>query len=125
MKPISILLLTFLSFSLFSQSFTGEQALQGYGVFGEKLTFIFDETLYNVQPEKVVVTGEFRSWDNSMSTDTWGLNKTGQQWLLTIDNADFTVVEPNTKFKFRINDGEWLQPPSDAPNEKGGDLVFM
>lgn len=125
MKLFSVLFLTLLAFPLLSQSFTGEQRLQGYGVFGDKLTFIFDEGLYGVQPEKVIVTGGFRSWDNSMSVDPWGLKKTGAQWLLTIDNTDFSVLEPNTPFKFRINDGEWLQPPADAPNEKGGNLVFM
>lgn len=122
------------SFSLFfiisisfvnAQSFTGEQVNQGYGLFGDKLTFIFDEDLYQVKPEKVVVTGEFRSWDQNMDIPQWELKKTGSQWLLTIDNTDFAIVNANSKFKFRIDDGEWLDPPSAATNVKGSDLVFM
>lgn len=92
---------------------------------GDKVTFIFDEALYDVTPKKVFVTGEFRSWDASTDKAEWFLKKTGQQWLLTIDNTDFAVIKPNTKFKYRIDDGEWLAPPEVATNKDGGDLVFM
>ncbi len=108
-----------------AQSFTGGQKLQGYAAFGEKVTFIFDETVYGVQPARVVVTGPFRNWDTHMDVPDWSLKKTGELWLLTIANPDFSVLSPNTKFKFRTDDGAWMQPPADAPNEKGGDLVFM
>jgi len=109
----------------YCQSFTGDQKTQGYGVFGDKVTFIFDEALYNVKPQKVFVTGEFRNWDQNINASEWELKQTGEQWLLTIDNTDFSIVKPNTKFKFRINNGEWLDPPSSIKNQKGGDLVFM
>ena len=108
-----------------AQSFTGEQNQQGYAIFGDKLTFIFDENLYDIKPSKVFVTGEFRNWDAATGKKEWELKKTGEQWLLTIDNTDFSTVKPNTKFKFRINDGEWLSPPGSSPNQKGGDLVFL
>ena len=108
-----------------AQSFTAQQVTQGYGVFGDKVTFIFDEELYNVQPERVVVTGEFRNWDSNMDHPDWLLSKTGSQWTLTIDNSDYRVIRTNSTFKFRINDGTWLDPPEVAPNKKGGDLVFM
>lgn len=113
------------AFSAFSQSFTGDQKTQGYGVFGDKLTFIFDEALYQVKPTQVYVTGEFRNWDQSLDPEQWKLKQTGEQWLLTIDNTDFAIVKPNTKFKFRIDDGEWLDPPAESTNVKGSDLVFM
>lgn len=107
------------------QSFTEEQKLQGYALFGDKLTFIFDETLYSVSPQRVFVTGEFRNWDANTDHPNWLLQKTGEQWLLTLDNTDFALVRPNSKFKFRIDDGNWMTPPAGAKNVKGGDLVFM
>ncbi|MBP7210176.1 MAG: hypothetical protein KBA02_03195 [Paludibacteraceae bacterium] len=127
MKKLSLICAVFfvLTANLHAQSFTGEQALQGYGVFGDQLTFIFDEALYGVTPKKVFVTGEFRNWDTSINSPEWNLKQTGQQWLLTIDNTDFAIVKPNTKFKFRTDNGDWMSPPSGAPNQKGGDLVFM
>ncbi|MEM9326075.1 MAG: alpha-amylase family glycosyl hydrolase, partial [Bacteroidota bacterium] len=108
-----------------AQSFTSDQTTQGYGLFGDKMTFIFDESLYQVKPKRVFVTGEFRNWDASSTPGPWDLKKTGTQWLLTIDNTNFSTVKPNTKFKYRIDDGEWLAPPDEVPNAKGGDLVFM
>ncbi len=122
---ISLLSLVLWSQILEAQSFTDEQKTQGYGVFGDKVTFIFDESLYGVKPEKVFVTGAFRNWDASTESTEWDLKKTGDQWLLTIDNTDFTIMKPNTKFKYRMNDGEWLTPPAGAENEKDGDLVFL
>ncbi|MEO1807728.1 MAG: pullulanase, partial [Bacteroidota bacterium] len=125
MRTLLSLLFLIASLGMFAQSFTGGQKTQGYGVFGDKLTFIFDEGLYGVRPQRVFVTGEFRNWDQNLDAKEWELKKTGDQWLLTIDNTDFSVVAPNTKFKYRINEGEWLAPPESAANQKGGDLVFM
>lgn len=125
MRKFSAIFLLIGSFSALAQSFTGDQKIQGYGVFGDKLTFIFDETLYEVKPKQVYVTGEFRNWDQSLDPEEWKLKKTGEQWLLTIDNTDFQVIQPNTKFKFRIDDGAWLDPSAESSNVKGSDLVFM
>ena len=55
-----------------------------------------------------MVTREFRSWDQSMEVPKWQLKKTGEIWLITFDNGGNSVIRPNTKFKFRIDDGEWL-----------------
>ncbi|MFK7808911.1 MAG: alpha-amylase family glycosyl hydrolase [Saprospiraceae bacterium] len=127
MNKFSILIIGLLGMTnfLFGQSFTGAQVMQGYGIFGDQLTFIFDESTYNVKPEKVYITGEFRNWDTALDQPQWELKKTGEQWLLTIKNQNFDVVNQNSKFKFRINEGDWIEPPSDAPNRKGGDLVFF
>ena len=120
---LSFILLCFAQ-SLVAQSYTGDQLKQGYADFGDNITFIFDERLYDLKPNKVVVTGAFRNWDIAMS-DEWALKKSGDTWLLTINNADFSIIEPNSKFKYRINDGEWVDPYEGAPNAQGGDLVFM
>lgn len=125
MRKFSTFFLLIGTFSALTQSFTGDQKTQGYSVFGDKLTFIFDEALFQVKPNQVYVTGEFRNWDQSLDPEEWKLKQTGEQWLLTIDNTDFQVVKPNTKFKFRIDDGEWLDPSSESTNVKGSDLVFM
>lgn len=125
MRRFSTIFLLIGTFSALAQSFTGDQKTQGYGVFGDKLTFIFDEALYQVKPTQVYVTGEFRNWDQSLDPEEWKLKQIGEQWLLTIDNTDFKLVKPNTKFKFRIDDGEWLDPSSESTNVKGSDLVFM
>ena len=107
------------------QSFSGQQKLQGYAVFGDQVTFIFDEQLYNVQPERVYVTGEFRNWDASTEARDWDLSKTGEQWILTISNVEYEVIRPNSTFKFRTDDGNWMEPPAEANNRKGSDLVFL
>lgn len=112
-------------FGVAGQSFSAEQVVKGYAVFGDQVHFIFDEGLYGVQPEQVVLTGAFRNWDTGMEEVRWKLKKAGEQWVLTLDNADFSVLSPHTKFKFRIDEGRWMDPPAEAPNKEGGDLVFM
>lgn len=128
MKPIRFVL-AFLFITIIQnvqgQSYTGDQLKQCYADFGDNVTFIFDERLYNLTPGKVVITGEFRNWDTNMNAPEWTLKKSGDTWLLTIDNTDFQVIKPNTKFKFRINNGDWVDPHDQAPNVTGTDLVFM
>lgn len=119
------ILLMNISLLAISQSFTGKQKNQGYGIFGDKVTFIFDEELYGEKPEKVFVTGQFRGWDAKTDVKKWELKKTGQQWMLTFDNSDFSIIQPNSEFKFRINNGKWLEPHDNAPNAKDGNLVFL
>lgn len=61
MKNLSLICAVFfvLTANLYAQSFTGEQALQGYGIFGDQLTFIFDEALYGVTPKKFLLQANF------------------------------------------------------------------
>ena len=33
-------------------------------------------------------------------------------------------IAPGSEFKFRINKGMWMEAPEDAPNKRGGNLVF-
>ena len=99
--------------------------MQGYALENENVTFIFDPVLYDVSPKKVVVTGAFRGWDTNMNKVDWRLVEKGKLWTLTVVNTDYAIIQPNSKFKFMIDKGSWMQPPADAPNENGGDLVFM
>jgi len=125
MKKIALtLLLALAAITVSAQSFTPDQVNQCYSDFGDNVTFIFDEGLYGLQPSRVFVTGEFRNWDASTTETKWDLTKVGNQWVLTFDNTDEAVIKTNSQFKFRINDGDWIDPWSGAPNQKGGNLVF-
>ncbi len=109
----------------FGQAYSLEEKLQGYAVHDEMVTFIYDPVVYEVSPNNVSVTGAFRSWDTKMDNPSWQLKQNDDLWLLSIDNDDYKIIQPNTKFKFRTNEGEWMQPPTEAKNESGGDLIFM
>ncbi|MBX2845590.1 MAG: hypothetical protein KTR13_05185 [Saprospiraceae bacterium] len=119
------LLLIFCLFACKSAAPTTEVApeLQGYTIDQDNVTFIFSPDLYAVSPSKVVVTGMFRDWSQDMDNAAWQLKPNGNQWTLTVDNSD-QLIQPQHTFKFRIDDGTWLDPPSHAPNLKGSDLVF-
>lgn len=125
MKILLQLGLLLLSSFVFGQSFSDEDKLQGYAINDQDVTFIFDPSIYDVLPDRVVVTGAFRNWDANMDNPLWQLHHSGELWVLKVTNADFETIQPNTKFKFRINHGIWMQPPSKANNEDGGDLIFM
>jgi hypothetical protein len=105
-----------------AQRFTTDEYLQGYAQRADTTWFIFDPGLYQ-KPEaaKVVVTGSFRGWSQDMNDPVWVL-KNNQ---LAIINPTFKNIPPRAEFKYRIDDGEWLAPPAEAPNSKGGNLVFM
>jgi pullulanase/glycogen debranching enzyme len=98
--------------------------LAGYIDQGERVTFLFDPALYGVRPTKVVVTGVFRNWDQGMDAPEWNLSRQGDVWSLSVDNPGHSVIRPQSAFKFRIDDGSWMDPPAAAPNRKGGDLIY-
>jgi pullulanase/glycogen debranching enzyme len=52
----------------------------------------------------------------------WWLKKSGKPgvWILKAPQS----IESGSQFKFRINKGEWMVPPSLAPNLRGGNLIF-
>jgi hypothetical protein len=75
----------------------------------------------------VVVTGAFRNWDPDMESRAWRLSPRSvarKTWVLAVSNPDYSVIGPSTPFKFRIDDGQWLDPPAAAPNLEAGTLVF-
>lgn len=122
----AIVLGVLMTTTLSAQDFTDLQKKQGYAIVGEDVVFLFDEEIYELKPEKVVATGAFRSWSQDMEDETFFLEK-GKNglWTLKMTNADFKNIAPHTPFKFRTDDGKWLNPPAVAPNEKGGNLIFM
>ena len=103
------------------------EKLQGYKINGDTTIFIFDETIYNVQPKRVLLEGEMRGWNHDMDDSAWRLKQDPSDpnlWLLRLLNPEFAKTAPQTQFKFRIDEGEWMSAPNDAPNEKNGNLVF-
>ena len=101
--------------------FSTENRLTGYAVIKGNIYFVFDEKLYGIHPSKVVVEGSFRNWDHDMADQTWWLTKTEKGlWVLNSKQA----IPPQAQFKFRIDNGTWVDPPSNAPNRKGDNMVF-
>ncbi len=125
--PFSFLL-TLLTFTgVIAQTFQNEALEQGYWQEGDTAYFVFSEKHYQIgTPEQVVVTGSFRNWDGDMSDIQWQLKPVSKQtWALPLANPNLLKIPARAEFKFRINDGQWLEPPQLAPNQNGGNLVFM
>lgn len=106
-----------------------EARLQGYFDAADTTYFIFDPAQYNLEiiPEKVVVTGAFRGWSQDMEAPEWQLmpmKNLPDIWMLGIANMNDDVIGAGTPFKYRIDDGRWLDPPSEAGNAEGGNLVY-
>ena len=45
-------------------------------------------------------------------------------WVLAVPNPEYREIGPSTPFKFRVDDGVWLDPPVSASNRDGGNLIF-
>lgn len=104
----------------------GSDWKQGYYQKGDSLFFLFDAPYYNVSPKRVFVTGAFRDWSQDLADVQWELKALGnQQWKLGIANPKFQRIPVSCPFKFRIDEGRWLDPPSGSPNSEGGNLVYM
>ena len=124
-KKLIFYLFSFCVFSVSGQSPSPAQILQGYSVSNDTVHFIFDEKLYSLEPVKVFVTGAFRNWDTGLDAKEWELKKEGTLWQLAIENKGFSKIKPNTPFKYRINEGEWMEPPAAAQNAAGGNYIFL
>ncbi len=101
---------------------------QGYYQAADTAHFVFDATLYGAAPHRVVVTGAFRGWSQDMDDPAWALEASRVDphvWELAVPNARGRTIRPGMPFKFRIDDGLWLDPPATAPNDEGGNLVFL
>ncbi|WP_412063606.1 alpha-amylase family glycosyl hydrolase [Rubrivirga sp. IMCC45206] len=96
---------------------------RGYTRDGDRVVFVFDSARYGVTPEAVAVTGPFRGWSTDDADPAWALAPAGDGlWTLAVDPGA-AGLGPATPFKFRA-DGRWLDPPAEAPNVAGGNLVY-
>jgi len=122
-KIIFIVFLVSIKYAIGYSDFSDAEKLQGYKQENGMVTFIFEEKLYAVSPEKVVIEGSFREWNHEMDNRQWWLKKEEKQatvWVLKITQS----INPGSQFKFRIDEGEWMSPPSGAPNVRGGNLIY-
>lgn len=106
--------------------FTEQEKIQGYKSTPDSAYFIFDEQMYDVRPDRVVIEGSFRDWNHDMNDSRWHLKRVSPNglWLLAVANPEFSIVPAGSVFKYRINACEWLSPPAGPPNQKSGNLVF-
>jgi len=118
---------SYLFFILFFNGYSqNKESDQGYFHNNDSTTFIFDEMAYGLFPEKVIVTGAFRNWSQNMADQAWILKKSSARvWSLKVFNPKFQVIPVSCPFKFRIDNGRWLDPPQSAQNVEGGNLIFM
>lgn len=110
-----------------AQNFSAQERLQGYALKGDTAFFVFDETIYQARPRRVLLEGEMRGWNHDMEETAWQLQRRNREtglWLLAVPNPEFGKIKPQSAFKYRIDDGAWLDPPAPAPNQKGGNLIF-
>ncbi len=101
---------------------TQAERAQGYAERDGQTVFVFDPSAYGLAPARVVVTGAFRAWSTDMDDSAWALTEAGEVWTLAVDAE--AGPQPGTPFKFRVDDGRWLDPPAEAPNGQGGNLIF-
>ncbi len=124
-KPI-LFLFALLWQGLFAQPFPDSAWVQGHYHDRDTTWFAFEASRYEAEPKRVVVTGAFRGWDQNMDDPSWKLtNVEKDRWMLAVPNPNYATFAPGTEFKYRIDDGTWLQPPAGTPNEKGGNLVLF
>lgn len=110
-----------------AQRFSKESYQMGYAQEGDTTWFLFDADLYE-EPnvDRVQVTGSFRDWSQDMEDMAWQLRlQEESSWTLAVPNPTFASIPIRAEFKFRINEGKWMTPPSTAPNITGGNLQFM
>ncbi|MEM6345293.1 MAG: alpha-amylase family glycosyl hydrolase [Bacteroidota bacterium] len=100
---------------------------QGYLHQNDTSYFLFDGEIYNQKtPSRVVVTGSFRDWSQDMDDPKWQLTSNANSlWTLAVFNPNFELIPIHAEFKFRVDEGNWLSPPAEAPNAAGGNLQFM
>lgn len=129
LKRLLLLSIFGVAVSAQAQTIPSEAHLQGYFHQADTTYFVFDAEQYKVEvAERVVVTGAFRNWSQDMESRAWRLrplSRDRQVWLLPVYNPSYTFIGPSTPFKFRIDDGQWLDPPMLAFNKETGNLVFL
>lgn len=119
-------LLAVLALTVLPAAYAQSTPPSGYEERGDSLIFVLDPADYGLDaPARVWVTGAFRGWDDSTAPSMWDLAPGDDGvWRLGIANRDGGTVAPGSPFKFRTGDGVWLDAPSYASNQQGGNLVY-
>lgn len=122
----NVLIGIFLPICLHAQNFSRQEIQQAYAQRKDSLYFLFSAEPNQARPARVVVTGAFRGWSQDMKETAWDLKeKQPGIWQLGLDNFQFRKVPPACPFKFRINEGKWMDPISTAANVEGGNYIFL
>lgn len=125
---IRYLILLIFPVTIFAQAleFSETERQQGYRHQQDTTCFVFDETVYDIQAARVILEGSMRDWNHDLNDLRWQLQKspTKNIWVLPIHNPEFKKISQGSAFKFRFNEGEWLNPPAGAPNIRNGNLIF-
>jgi pullulanase/glycogen debranching enzyme len=92
----------------------------GYFTEGDHITFILHTQHYpriDFNETPPWLTGKFNDWEKALKDSRWKLVlKNPETWSLTLPKSTFPKVQSND-FKFLTDDGQWLHPPSIAPNQ--------
>jgi pullulanase/glycogen debranching enzyme len=107
--------------------FSSDERAAGFALRGDVTWFLFDPDGNGVRtPNRVVLTGAVRGWSQDMDDVAWQLQPVADRtlWVLRIENPNFTRVPPSSPFKFRVDEGDWVQPPDRAPNREAGNLIY-
>lgn len=122
-----LLALLFTADAASAQPVTDEARRLGYAHRADTTWFVFDAPAYGVAPQRVVVTGAFRGWNQDMNDPAWQFRPVSSLegvWVLPVPNAGYDRIAPSAPFKFRVDDGRWLDPLAGADQE-GGNLIFL
>ncbi len=126
MRKFCLTLLAFGSLLSLSYAQSSQDFSNGYIQKGDSLCFLFSEADYQIKPGGVVVTGAFRGWSQDLKDPIWQLMPSANGfWKLCVYNPNNEKIKPAMPFKFRTQDGRWLDPPKAATNSDGGNLVYM
>jgi hypothetical protein len=63
---LSVVIFCFFLTSYGVNDFTQSEKIQGFKKVGNVTVFVFDEQIYSMKPNRVVVEGTFRNWDHNM-----------------------------------------------------------
>ncbi|TNE69707.1 pullulanase [bacterium] len=125
-KYVWLVMLAAVSVVQAQPQFSQEELKTGYALRGDSTWFVFSPGFYRLaNVEKVVVTGSFRGWSQDMDDVTFILSNYDTFWAKSFLNKDYDVITPGAEYKFRVNNGDWLDPHGEAPNQKSGNLVFL
>ena len=123
---LALLALTAIGSRLMTQTYSHEERLQGYAIRFDTTIFVFDPAVYGTEaPERVIATGSWRGWSTNMDDPELRLQQVGDVWTKLVPDTGHTLIPPNSEFKFVVDPGGWLEPPLDAENTKGGNLVYL
>ncbi len=101
-----------------TETLPDQKYLCGYEIKGDSVIFYFDESIYAGQiidsVDTVTVVGQFQGWDPTAAD--WHATK-GEGGLWTLE-SNKSICFCGSKFKFVVNDIDWMLPDSERIDSK-------